>query len=594
MIEAELADGRILEFPDGTDPAVIQSTVKKLISKAPAEKPPNWRDYLPFGKEDVVSKTLAAPIEAGLSLGTGGLAAAKGGADAIYNWGKNELIGAGLIGGMDDTIQADIASPVDAVTNALQKYTYQPRNQGSRALRDTVAVPLQAYGEKGTEFGDRAQAATGSPIYGAGTEAVWNLLPSILGARSPRVQGVPKKANPVVEAIRNRLPGGTQETAKNIITETAGTRIDPVKKALIEAERGKTAGQATAPAQSTETAALWKMSETEKPSDFRAIYKQQEADRLASLQREAGTPEAQQAQKNVRSSVADALYEKGRTGTIPESEVTGVLSKVDKLIEDNPGHPELQSALRSIRSGLIDKQGVIRTDSQQVMSTVNGLRKLIENKDAGNLKGPLISLKKDVVRLSDDFVEAERFYAKASRDITQGEIFQELVDILKPKLKSSERATQYVNAITGRGQKLTTKKATGKTKPPRETFEEQLEPRQVELVKHVEGDLKNNALYSELADEGASKMNKIAGTAWTSEKLRILDTKMVILNNIWKRIEGRTKQSTIDRLADLNKPENRAELIKIYEEAVPVELAILREPTFGVGVVAPGAVAGEQ
>lgn len=30
-VEAELADGRILEFPDGTDPAVIQSTVKRVV-----------------------------------------------------------------------------------------------------------------------------------------------------------------------------------------------------------------------------------------------------------------------------------------------------------------------------------------------------------------------------------------------------------------------------------------------------------------------------------------------------------------------------------------------------------------------------------
>jgi hypothetical protein len=31
MIEAQLADGRVLSFPDGTDPNVIQSTVKKMI-----------------------------------------------------------------------------------------------------------------------------------------------------------------------------------------------------------------------------------------------------------------------------------------------------------------------------------------------------------------------------------------------------------------------------------------------------------------------------------------------------------------------------------------------------------------------------------
>lgn len=33
-IEAQLADGRILEFPDGTDPAVIQSTVKRLVAES--------------------------------------------------------------------------------------------------------------------------------------------------------------------------------------------------------------------------------------------------------------------------------------------------------------------------------------------------------------------------------------------------------------------------------------------------------------------------------------------------------------------------------------------------------------------------------
>lgn len=38
-IEAELADGRILEFPDGTDPAVIQSTVKRMIAGGSAPAP---------------------------------------------------------------------------------------------------------------------------------------------------------------------------------------------------------------------------------------------------------------------------------------------------------------------------------------------------------------------------------------------------------------------------------------------------------------------------------------------------------------------------------------------------------------------------
>ena len=33
-VYAQLADGRMLEFPDGTDPAIIQSTVKKVIASS--------------------------------------------------------------------------------------------------------------------------------------------------------------------------------------------------------------------------------------------------------------------------------------------------------------------------------------------------------------------------------------------------------------------------------------------------------------------------------------------------------------------------------------------------------------------------------
>jgi len=39
-IEAQLADGRILEFPDGTDPTVIQNTVKRIIAEGQAAQQP--------------------------------------------------------------------------------------------------------------------------------------------------------------------------------------------------------------------------------------------------------------------------------------------------------------------------------------------------------------------------------------------------------------------------------------------------------------------------------------------------------------------------------------------------------------------------
>jgi len=52
-IEAELADGRILEFPDGTDPSVIQATVRRLLNVQPTSGPlaAGFKSYLPSLQE---------------------------------------------------------------------------------------------------------------------------------------------------------------------------------------------------------------------------------------------------------------------------------------------------------------------------------------------------------------------------------------------------------------------------------------------------------------------------------------------------------------------------------------------------------------
>lgn len=54
MTQARLADGRVLNFPDGTDPAIIQQTVKRILSQAP-QAPQVTPQAAP---------TVVAPIEA--------------------------------------------------------------------------------------------------------------------------------------------------------------------------------------------------------------------------------------------------------------------------------------------------------------------------------------------------------------------------------------------------------------------------------------------------------------------------------------------------------------------------------------------------
>ena len=54
-IEAQLADGRILEFPDGTDPSVIQATVKRIVAQSAPPKESTIGSELVRGGKQLVS-----------------------------------------------------------------------------------------------------------------------------------------------------------------------------------------------------------------------------------------------------------------------------------------------------------------------------------------------------------------------------------------------------------------------------------------------------------------------------------------------------------------------------------------------------------
>ena len=100
MIEAELPDGRILEFPDGTDPGVIQGKVKDLLG-LPASPPP----AVPSSSVDIakeleaqggaVNKSgfvrgLRDPIDAGAQLAMRILESMSPEGSTFHGWAKRE------------------------------------------------------------------------------------------------------------------------------------------------------------------------------------------------------------------------------------------------------------------------------------------------------------------------------------------------------------------------------------------------------------------------------------------------------------------------------------------------------------------------
>lgn len=180
---AELADGRKLEFPDGTDPAVIQATVKKLVKAEPSTARVALQSAAK-GAAAVPDMFLGLPAQA-FNLGSAGLGYA-----------------AGELGRPDITANMPIAGPAltQPVRSGLEAVgaispEFEPQTAGQRVLgRALEAAPsfamsptsgLKELGGKlavGALSGGLGQATeelTGSKL--AGT-AVSMLTPMAVGA----------------------------------------------------------------------------------------------------------------------------------------------------------------------------------------------------------------------------------------------------------------------------------------------------------------------------------------------------------------------------------------------------------------------------
>lgn len=546
-----------------------------VTQKAPKQIDP--REYNPFSLKNLVG----AAVEPGLAMGTSGIAAGIGGWGAIDSFLRNELIARGMEG--------EITDPVKTAEKAMMDYSYQPRTRGGQIATDVITAPFGKYAQVAKELADKAQATTGSPLYGAGTEAMLHAIPMALAPKAvsgrpiaPKVNeaiaAVPRKAGQAVRAttemIANRLPGGRDRVVTEMLRDVAGPRVGQVKTAIKNAPPGYTAGQAAVPAKSAEFSALAKMAEEKLPSDFLNIRDAQQAQRVGDLRSIAQSPQKQAFMKNIRKGVSDKMYDAARKGQVPEQNVSKIINSIDKTMSENPGNPRLLSELRKAKRGLVDAEGNPRISAQEVLSTVDGLRVSLDAQGVAPIKGQLNQLKKDIVGLSDKYTEAQRFYAETSRPITQMEIGQELIDTITPRMGSQERATAYANAV--KNQALTMKKAAGK-KPIKGEFEAAMTKPQTEIISRIGKELDTNADYKSQAMAGRKKMNEIVGTMWDMPKARVLERTMVILNTILKRIEGRNASATLEYFAELSKPENRPQLLKILEKATPEEKAVLLE-----------------
>lgn len=130
MIRAELADGRVLEFPENTDPSIIQATVKKMLQEQPVEQPEQQPTEQPIITENL------------LSIGSDVAANLIGGAVALPVSGI-----AGLAATNPLASEGAGARTQEAVQEAL---TPKLRTKGGQALMNALGKGIQ--GALGTEI----------------------------------------------------------------------------------------------------------------------------------------------------------------------------------------------------------------------------------------------------------------------------------------------------------------------------------------------------------------------------------------------------------------------------------------------------------
>ena len=484
-------------------------------------------------------------LETALTFGTGMVAAPVAEAAGLGSMVNKSL-------GFDTGTAKDNR---EAVYNAM---TYQPRYKEGQEVVEALSTPMQWLGEQSEKAGKQAEDVTGSELWGEGTRAMLEWGPASIVARA-------------LGSGKNIYT--KEKVAKEMIKDSAGGRLEPVKQAIRDADPNYTGGQATVPARSYETTSLFDSASNRNPSRTGITDDFQQGSRQARLDKRAD-PVKRAFMERIRKKVADNYYSEGRKGVLPEANVNKVVMEIDKAIDANPGFPSFQTQLRDVKKGLVDSKGKIRTNAEQVLSSVDGLRSLLNNKEFGHIEGKLHSLKKSIVDISPKTKQGDKFYAETSRPITQMKVFEALSDSLKPRLKPDERASAYATAVTN--QKNTIKKAQGR-KSPYSTLDEVMSKDQMTVINKIGEELTNNAEYAKQASKGRQVMTEKVGDVTSIPKARILERTFVILNSLLMRIEGRYSKGGLDKISDLARPENRAKLIKFMDEISPQDKAILHE-----------------
>lgn len=185
-IEAQLADGRILEFPDGTDQSVIQATVKRTLG-APTTRPDATAGERTQAAVGGVNRGIAGlvglPVDTAENIlnlgiaGVGSVANVAGRPDLAPDLIKGSLGGSEWLVGLLNRggINTSNPRPDDLASRALHTGGMIAASGGRRPIAPAVGgvIAQETLGPEYTGVGAMTPAA-GAQAYQAGRQAVAN------------------------------------------------------------------------------------------------------------------------------------------------------------------------------------------------------------------------------------------------------------------------------------------------------------------------------------------------------------------------------------------------------------------------------------
>lgn len=541
VMQAQLEDGRLLEFPDGTDPSVIQATVKKVlgVSPDPVARMPGTQ----LARESGLFKGMTDPVmgmaqmveqmpgtvvppEAVLAgIETKPISKRISVEEAIYQREREKQGDEGF----DWTrMLGNFISPASAPLMVV------PGSQATLPARMTTGAAMGAIGsgqQPVTSEGDfwekkAIQAGTGATV-GA-----------VIPAATSTVSNLWKMTRPLSHK-------GIEKDIAEYLEKIAGGDKDKIIAALRNAKKGETAqqalGRAVREAKARGDADIFgikiariedELEASKLTSDAISKVKAKQAyGREKTISEIAKTPEELKDAEALRAAAGERNYKKAFETVTEADEVLGdiaqnpyfkdMISEADKLAKAKASRGEqtaLTEYLHNIKLGL-DKKLQVKAGAEGALDKAG--------------KAEVKALKKELVdwmgKNNPLYETARAEHMRLSRPIEKMQVGRELQKSLTGP-KETERATTFLNTM--REAPRTIKRATGE---PRYTSLEQVIPEDMPSVQKVADELLDIQYGKELAGKKSGLLSDL-DTNIEPQLPHILSRPVVIANTMLRLI----------------------------------------------------------